>query len=206
MAYILRPMLIYFVRHGQTDWNKALRWQGGEADNALNAMGQAQAKAVRDWFLEHDVHPSAVISSPLRRAVATAECLAAAYGLEVEREPLFKEVGLGDFEGKTTAELKQLYGERFDQWLDSYHVIAPPGGENLEQAIERMGEKLGEHIAKHGDRLVIVAHQAILMAMKAALSGDRRRATLAAYKQANNEIDVWDNRRADIQQRIDIGK
>lgn len=199
-------MLIYFVRHGQTDWNKGLRWQGAEADNQLNETGRAQAKAVRDWFVEHAVKPSAIISSPLQRAVATAECLAMAYDLKVQCEPLFKEVGLGEFEGKTTMELKALYGDRFDQWLHSYHLLAPPGGENLEQAIGRMGDVLLAHIQEHGDQTVIVAHQAILMAMKAALSGDLSKATLAGYKQANNEIDLWDFGRAEIRQRINIDK
>ena len=198
-------MLIYFVRHGQTDWNKALRWQGGEADNELNATGRAQALAVRDWFAEHEVTPSAVISSPLKRAVETARCLAKPYELEVQLEPLFKEVGLGDFEGRTTAELKAQYGERFDEWLASYHLLAPPGGENLGQAIERMGDALKARIARSGDRTVIVAHQAILMAMKAALSGKQDKETLAAYKQANDEIDLWDYERALILRRVKIG-
>ncbi len=198
-------MLIYFVRHGQTDWNKALRWQGAEADNELNETGRRQAQAVRDWFVGHAVKPSAVISSPLKRAMETAESLASVYDhLEVRSEPLFKEVGLGDFEGKTTDELKALYGERFDQWLDSFHLLAPPGGENLAQAISRMGDVLRHHINEHGDQVVIVAHQAILMAMKAALSGDLSRETLATYKQANNEIDLWDFDRGEIRQRVSI--
>ena len=181
-----------------------MRWQGAEADNELNATGRKQAQAVRDWFVGQAVKPSAVISSPLKRAMATAQSLASAYDLEVRREPLFTEVGLGDFEGKTTDELRALYGQRFDQWMDSYHLLAPPGGENLAQAIARMGDVLRAHINEHGDQVVIVAHQAILMAMKAALSGDLGRETLATYKQANNEIDLWDFDRGEIRQRVNI--
>ena len=198
-------MVIYFVRHGQTDWNKDLRWQGAGADNELNATGRAQSEAVRDWFVSHSVRPSAIISSPLRRAAATAECLAAAYGLEVQHEPLFVELGLGEFEGKTTPELRQNYGERFEQWLDSCHLLAPPGGENLAQAIQRMESALKMHIDAHGDQTVIVAHQAILIAMKAALSGDMSRQSLAAYKQANNQIDLWNCEKAVIGKRITVG-
>lgn len=197
-------MLIYFVRHGQTDWNKALRWQGGEADNELNSAGQAQARAVRDWFVGQGLTPARVVSSPLKRAMATAECLAGAFAINVQHEIAFKEVGLGQFEGKTTTELQLEYGDQFDQWLAAYHLIAPPGGESLEQAVERLQASLMAHIRAVGDSLVIVAHQAILMAMKAALSGDMRIDTLASYKQANNEIDIWDYEQAQILQRVKL--
>ena len=201
---ILRVMIIYFVRHGQTDWNKALRWQGGGSDVELNSTGQEQSRAVRDWFVELGIQPAAVLSSPMRRARATAECIASAFKLAVELEPAFREVALGDYEGKLTEELQAQYGEQFDLWLKACHLIAPPGGESLEQAIDRMRPALLAHIEQYGDQTIIVAHQAILMGMKGALSGDIGPQTLASYKQANHEIDVWDVEQACILRRIDI--
>ena len=197
-------MLIYFVRHGQTDWNKALRWQGGGSDVELNAAGRAQGKAVQSWFVEQGVQPAVILSSPMKRARATAECIASAFEQQVGVEPAFRELALGDYEGKLTEQLQAQYGEQFEQWLRSYHLIAPPGGESLEQAIERMQPALRASIDQYGDQMIIVAHQAILMAMKAALSGDLGTQTLAGYKQANHEIDVWDVDNACILQRVDI--
>ena len=198
-------MLIYFVRHGQTDWNKALRWQGS-SDIELNSTGRKQAQAVSAWFVGQGITPAAVLSSPMKRAQVTAQCLASAFEQEIILEPAFKEVGLGDFEGKTTAELEQQYGEQFEQWLSHYHMIASPGGESLEQAMERMCAALLARIEQFGDRLVIVAHQAILMGMKAVLSVDTSLDVLASYKQANHEIDVWDFELGHIGQRIDVNK
>ncbi len=197
-------MFIYFVRHGQTDWNKALRWQGGSSDIELNATGREQGQAVKDWFLDMGIKPVAILSSPMKRAMATAECLASAYAQKIIVEPAFREVALGDFEGKLTEELQAQYGEQFDAWLQAYHLIASPGGESLEQAIKRMQPALLARIGQYGDQMVVVAHQAILMGMKAALSGDLSPQTLATYKQANHEIDVWDVEHAHISQRIDI--
>jgi broad specificity phosphatase PhoE len=197
-------MLIYFVRHGQTDWNKALRWQGGGSDVELNATGHEQAHKVRDWFVGQGIQPAAILSSPMKRAQATAERIASAFELAVEPEPAFREVALGDYEGKLTEELRTRYGEQFDIWLKSYHLTAPPGGESLEQAIDRMRPALLAHIKQYGDQTIVVAHQAILMGMKAALSGDLSPQTLASYKQANYEIDVWDVEQARIIRRIDI--
>ncbi len=197
-------MFIYFVRHGQTDWNKALRWQGGSSDIELNATGREQGQAVKDWFLDMGIKPVVILSSPMKRAMATAECLASAYAQKIIVEPAFREVALGDFEGKLTEELQAQYGEQFEAWLQAYHLIASPGGESLEQAIKRMQPALLAHIRQYGDQMVVVAHQAILMGMKAALSGDLGPQTLATYKQANHEIDVWDVEHAHISQRIDI--
>lgn len=197
-------MLIYFVRHGQTDWNKALRWQGGGSDVELNATGRGQGQALKAWFVGQGINPAAILSSPMKRAKATAECLASAFELEIVIEPAFREVALGDFEGKLTEELQAQYGEEFEQWLKAYHLIASPGGESLEQAIARMQPSLRARIEQFGDQTVIVAHQAILMGMKAALSGDLSPQTLATYKQANFEVDVWDVDMMCISQRIDI--
>lgn len=196
-------MLIYFVRHGQTDWNKALRWQG-RSDVELNQTGRKQAKAVQLYFVEHAIKPSAVLSSPMRRALETARGIASAFELEVVPEQAFREINLGEFEGKTTDELLAEYALLFENWLANHHLVASPGGENIEQAIARMQKTLNKHIEKFGDKLVIVAHQAIMMAMKAALSGDHSLKTLASYKQANYEIDAWDVERAHIAERIDI--
>lgn len=196
-------MLIYFVRHGQTDWNKAQRWQG-RSDVELNQTGRLQAKAVQAFFVEHNIKPSAVLSSPMRRALETAHGIASAFEQDVLSEQAFREINLGDFEGKTTDELIAEYGERFKDWLANHHLTASPGGENIEQAITRIKDTLNTHIQQFGDQLVIVAHQAIMIAMKAALSGDHTLKTLASYKQANYEIDVWDVDQAQTIDRIDI--
>lgn len=196
-------MIIYFVRHGQTDWNKALRWQGS-SDNELNQLGREQARQVSAYFVEHHIQPSVVLSSPLKRARATAECIAAAFDMQISVEAKFKEIDLGEFEGKTTQALKREYGQLFDDWLAQHHRVASPGGENIDQAVNRVQGILGAHIDQFGDKTVIVAHQAILMAMKAALSETRDIERLASYKQANFEIDVWDVERAVLSSRIDI--
>lgn len=207
-------MTLYFVRHGQTDWNKALRWQGGAADTELNQTGREQAEAVAAYFVElgfaergaldRPARPAYVLSSPLKRAQYTAAKIADALGLHVVIEGAFRELNLGDYEGKTTPELEQQYGAVFTHWLSRHHQIAPPGGENLQQGIARMAPALQSWIAQRQGPLIIVAHQAILMAMKASLSDDLSDQALASYKQANFEIDVWDIDAAKLRQRIDV--
>lgn len=196
-------MLIYFIRHGQTDWNKALKWQG-VSDVPLNNTGLDQARLVKEYFVNQAITPSAVISSPLQRAFKTAQIIASAFDQQVIQEPAFRELNLGEFEGKTTDELHAEYGERFQDWLDKHHTEASPAGENLTQAIARMQATLLQHINTYSEPLLIVAHQAILMAMKAALSEDMSFKTLATYKQANFEVDLWDTQISEIVTRIDV--
>ncbi len=196
-------MYLSFIRHGQTDWNKQLRWQS-RSDIPLNETGEAQAVKISRFLKNSNHRPRAVVSSPMQRAMSTARCIAKVSGIEVIAEPAFLELELGEFEGKTTAALQLEYGDVFENWLKSYHAKAPPGGESIDQAILRMRPTLLSRMQEFGDGLVIVAHQAILIAMKAALSGDTAIDTLATYKQANDEIDIWDINRAKISQRIDI--
>ena len=196
-------MIVYFIRHGQTDWNKALRWQG-RSDIELNSLGHAQASAIKEYFVQANIRPVVVLSSPMKRARVTASRIASAFDLEVLVEPAFREIDLGDFEGMTTDELKGKYADEFDHWLSMHHLIASPGGENIDQAIDRMQHTLRSHINTFGDKTVIVAHQAILKAMKAALADTREMKELASFKQANFEIDVWDVEQAQLIERIDI--
>ena len=119
-------------------------------------------------------------------------------------EPAFRELNLGDYEGKTTPELEQEYGEAFAHWLSRHHQDAPPGGENLQQGIVRMAPALQSWIARRQGPLIIVAHQAILIAMKVSLSGDMSDTALASFKQANFEIDAWDIDAAKLKQRVDV--
>ncbi|MEE9448304.1 MAG: histidine phosphatase family protein [Arenicellales bacterium] len=198
-------MLIYFVRHGQTDWNIAFKWQG-RSDIALNLTGQAQAQAIQSFFVQQDLVPSAVISSPLQRAMATAEVIAKPFNIKVVAEPAFLELKLGAFEGKSSDELKAQHGDTFEDWLAAYHTVASPEGEDIKMGIARMHQTLLNTIEQHGDRLVIVAHQAILMAMKSALSGDQSIEMLQQYKQANFEVDTWDVEQACIFERININQ
>lgn len=194
---------LYFVRHGQTDWNKALRWQGA-SDNPLNQLGLEQADAVAAYFVEQAVPARIVISSPLKRAMTTAGTITDALGLELVVEPEFRELDLGDYEGKTTDELKAEYGKQFDHWLSRHHVDPTPGGESLAQGRVRVSTPLKHYVQQSKAPIIIVAHQAILCAMKASQSGKMDLQTLASYKQANYEIDVWDVEQAALRERVDI--
>lgn len=105
----LRPgITLYLVRHGETDWNRAQRYQG-QRDIPLNDTGRTQAarngRVLKDLIGERAFD---FVSSPLSRAVETMEILRAAMDLEpsaYRRDPRLVEVNYGAWEGHLAREL-----------------------------------------------------------------------------------------------------
>jgi probable phosphoglycerate mutase len=140
-------MLLYYVRHGLTDWNIAGRLQG-HRDTPLNQTGRAQAVAcseiLRDLFAREG-RPAAqynYVSSPLSRARETMEIMRAALGIALAGyalEPRLTEISFGEWEGLTYAEVMardpDIVAKReADKWQ-----FLPPGGENYRQVVQRVG-------------------------------------------------------------------
>lgn len=105
---------LILVRHGQTDYNYAGRIQGA-SDIPLNEAGLAQARAVGE-SLAGDKSIAAVYSSPLGRAMATAESIAAPHRLEVSSDARLRERGFGDWEGLTREEIEKGWPLEFALW------------------------------------------------------------------------------------------
>jgi len=195
-------MPLYLVRHGETDWNREKRFQS-RTDVPLNSRGIAQARAIRDELRRRGVAFRAARCSPLDRARQTARIILNGSGLAVLDEPAFIEVDFGGFEGRLESELRAEYGERFTHWRASeYTAVGPAGGESIVTAAERVRDPLLalRPAAVAGD-VLIVAHQAINMAMKVALSGRSDVRSAAGFRQQNHEVDVWDMARG---QRIEV--
>lgn len=151
--------MIYLLRHGQTVFNVAHRYQG-RCDSPLTALGQRQAAAMGRLLAPRLTGPMIhLCTSPLGRAVATAEGIRAALGpgsafLHDER---LAEVGMGAWDGLTRAEIAARWpharrGHPPRQWI--FHA---PGGESLGAVTGRLTAILHEAAARPGD-VVLVSH------------------------------------------------
>ncbi|MBN2081970.1 histidine phosphatase family protein [bacterium] len=186
-------MPLYLVRHGETDWNREKRFQS-RTDIPLNERGIAQAAAIRAELDRRGVRFDLARSSPLGRAQHTARIILEGTGLAAEVEPAFIEVDFGGFEGRLEADLRAEYGPAYTAWRESqYTAVGPAGGESILTAAERVRGPLRE-LAQAGGagNVLIVAHQAINMALKVALSGLTDVDSAATFRQNNNEVDIWD--------------
>jgi broad specificity phosphatase PhoE len=133
--------VIYFIRHGETDWNRERRLQG-QHDIPLNALGRVQAsrcgELLRD-LLERDGRPAAeyeYISSPLGRARETMELMRAAMGLEpgaYRTDARLMEMSFGRWEGFTFAELQAREAEGLAEHERDKWGFVLPGGESYAQ-------------------------------------------------------------------------
>lgn len=151
---------VVIVRHGETEWNTQGRLQGWRPV-PLNANGQEQVRASAATLASF--RPTAIYSSPVLRAVETAEIIADELGLD--RASITQHDGLGEFrmgtyEGKAWAELIEL--DSWKAYLRSPHETTFPGGESLVAIRDRAIGAVNAIVEAHGGgRLVITTHGGI---------------------------------------------
>jgi glucosyl-3-phosphoglycerate phosphatase len=119
---------VLLVRHGQTTWNASQRWQGW-ADVALSDVGEAQAEAGAGLLASVLMGvPVQVVSSDLARARATAYAISLALGIEVSSVlPDLRERDIGEWSGKTTDEINEMYPGQLEAWRDGKLDSTPLG-------------------------------------------------------------------------------
>jgi probable phosphoglycerate mutase len=164
---------IYFVRHGETDWNVQGLIQGW-TDTPLNQKGHVQARAVADALKAiPEVSPDfAFVVSPLQRARQTMGYIADALALEMRHvavEPAVQELGFGVWEGKPFWELKS--SPVYPAHPEDRYAWRPERGESYEDGHLRINQWLDTL-----DRpTVVVAHGAIGRCLIAEIAGLPRR-------------------------------
>ena len=145
---------ILLARHGETDWNREGRFQG-HADPPLNRTGRAQAVDLSVALMAEQL--AAVYSSPLRRALETAEVLATSHGLEPVPIDDLREVDVGSWSGLTRAEVEERFPAQFARWLD--YGQGWEDGETYEEMGRRAVDALLRVAAAHdGGRVLAVTH------------------------------------------------
>lgn len=156
-------MLLYLIRHGETDWNIERRCQGF-SDIELNATGRRQAGALARHLSSLKVE--GFYSSTLKRAYETADTIAAYHGARVKAKDALRELNQGAFEGLTLTELVARHADFLDRWLRDPADVKLPGGESLRELQSRAWSALEKIIAGHPDgNVVVVSHNLCNMAL-----------------------------------------
>ena len=154
-------MRLVVVRHGVTDWNREGRWQG-RLDPPLSESGRHEAALVATRIAgDPDLRPARILASTLSRATETAAAIGDALGIAVEPEPRLMEIGAGEWEGRTHAELEASDGERYRAWRTTAGY-GPPGGEPLTDAAARVKALLTAVEASPAWPVLLVSHGGIL--------------------------------------------
>lgn len=161
-------MRLYIIRHGITAWNKTKRMQG-QTDIPLAEEGIELALRTGEGMA--DVPIDMVISSPLSRAVKTAECIlkgrkmvSDVQDIPILRDERIQEISFGEWEGECILDSKVLPKNYMEQFFhDPLHIPQAPGGETFLQVRERTGAFLRELSARSeyvGKNILISTHGA----------------------------------------------
>jgi probable phosphoglycerate mutase len=153
---------VALIRHAPTPWNEARRLQG-RTDVPLSERGR---EAAGRWTLPADYRAFEWVASPLIRARQTAALL----GLSPPAEPAIVEMDWGDWEGFTGVELREKYGEEFDNRAAQGIDLRPHGGESPRDVRARVAEWMAR-IAAAGRPTGAVTHQGVIRAALSLATG-----------------------------------
>lgn len=157
-------MELYFVRHGETEFNKQHRAMGQRIDGELDEKGFQQAHEVipklpKDFTL--------IYSSPLKRAATTAKIIADYFNKDIRINQNLRERDFGTLSGKTWEDMETETGKPIIQLDDDLQYdYTPYGGESVAQVKARLEDFLNEVRTIHAnDKIVVVTHFGIISLM-----------------------------------------
>lgn len=167
------------IRHGETDWNTAGRWQG-HAPVPLNDVGLAQSAALGRYLAAHGPRLDVIYSSDLKRAMQTAAAVASAVSMSVRPDARLREVDLGEWQGLTRDEAQAWDPDRFAAYREDWHTVPTPSGESRNDLKARVRAAFDDLTARHGGQtLALVSHGGSVGMLIESLFGRIERPSLA---------------------------
>ena len=162
-------MEIILARHGETAWNVKEIFRG-RLDIELNETGIKQAQLLAEYLSHPNI--KAIYSSPLKRALKTAEMIASYHQLEVEIAPGLTDFDFGEWQGLSHEEVKDRYQELYSEWVNHPDRVKMPAGESLDDVRKRAAGVIDEIInRKIEGSVVLVAHRVVNKVLICALLG-----------------------------------
>lgn len=167
-------MMLYIVRHGETDWNRQKKVQG-HTDIPLNEYGRHLAEETAEGM--KDIPIDIGYTSPLKRARETAEIILKGRNIPLLDEPRIQEIGFGIYEGiHTGTQEKEPGSDEFNLFFtDTASYIPPEGAESVEELYERTGQFLEELCGRRkleDKNILISTHGAAMTALLNRIKGN----------------------------------
>lgn len=148
-----RILRIALVRHGETSWNRARRFQG-RSNVALNEKGRAQARAIALNLREEPL--IAIYSSPISRAIETAEAVNCYHQVPLQQRDGLMEMNFGDFDGMLADDFSRDQPDFLRKWFEDPAAVRMPNGESLQEVQVRSWAVMEEIVKKHYEGSVLV--------------------------------------------------
>ena len=160
---------LYLIRHGETDYNNSLRFQG-QTDIPLNQKGIEQAERAADFL--RNIPLQAIYTSTLIRAKTTAEIIARAKGMELQETDALREMSFGIWENMNTKDIQKKYAKEWKDFFANPANTKIPQGESMSDAQKRVYPVVQEILDRHpeGD-VAFVAHGGIIRVLICTMLG-----------------------------------
>ena len=159
---------IILARHGQTDWNLAEVFRG-RIDVPLNSTGIKQAELLSEYL--SGVKIDAIYSSPLKRALATAEAINHNHKLKIAINPGLIDLDYGKWEGIPNREVVENNKELYKKWTDHPEQVIMPEGESLDDVKIRAMAVVNNIIDRYAGAVIIASHRVVNKVLICALLG-----------------------------------
>lgn len=154
-------MKLILIRHGETLWNKEGRVQG-TSDIELSDIGMNQAGLLASSLKNQ--HIEAIYSSPLKRALRTAQIINEFHSLQIHTYKELMEMDQGIFEGLSFKELMNDKKDFLKKWIADPASVKMPKGESLTELQDRAW-RIVEHIISQGKNALVVSHNFTIAAI-----------------------------------------
>jgi len=155
---------LFLIRHGQTLWNKEGKYQG-DKDIDLTRVGINQAKLAAKYLSRVDF--SNIYSSPLRRAIDTANIINKTKNLKIIARENLKEINFGKWEGMKFDEINRMFHEDYQKWLGDPYNNCPTGGESFKQVKERTAAEIDNIVNENEDdcSVAVITHGGVILSL-----------------------------------------
>lgn len=186
-------MILYFVRHGETEWNVKKKIQGA-TDIPLNENGRRQARDLAEQLVrQRDRGMLRVVrayTSPQLRAAETAQVAAEALGIPCISLDGLKEMSMGVWEGLTWETVQRDYKEDYYCWNADRRYAKTPQGESYNELLIRTFDALSYILEREQEDVLVVSHSAVLMAVRCYVEGYSfdEDTMVGRYKTRNTEV------------------
>jgi len=159
---------LILARHGETVWNVEKVYRG-RTDVNLDEVGIKQAELLGKYLSNQELE--AIYSSPLRRALDTANIVARYQKIGVHVAEGLIDFNYGEWQTLPEQEAKRLYPTLHNEWHNNPHKVIMPGGESLEDVRRRAIEVVNDVLSKYQGGVVLVSHRVVNKVLICSLLG-----------------------------------
>jgi len=159
---------LILARHGETVWNVEKIFRG-RTDVNLDKVGIKQAELLGKYLSNWEL--AAIYSSPLSRALDTANIVARYQKIGVQIAEGLIDFDYGEWQALPEQEVKRLYPALLNEWHNNPHKVRMPGGESLEDVRGRAIEVVNDVLSKYQGSVVLVSHRVVNKVLICSLLG-----------------------------------